>query len=518
VNDLLRRARSPVLAALVVVLCSASPARAAEEVAPDGEISRRVENAVVQVFATQVAPDPVRPWSKEAPREITGSGVVIEGRRILTNAHLVLYASQVEVQASRSGDKLSAKVKAIAPGIDLALLELDDPTFFDTHAPLPRASALPSIRDSVLAYGFPTGGSTLSITKGIVSRIEFVPYKFFFVSGLRIQVDAAINPGNSGGPAVAGDRMVGLVFSNLGGAQNIGYIIPCEEIELFLADVSDGTYDGKPALHDEMQTLESDALRSFLKLEPGVQGIVVHAVDSADPKYPLKEWDVVTSIGDVPIDNQGRVEISGGLRVGFRYLVQKLARDGKVPLTIRRGAQKLTVQVPVVTRRRTLLGDLQGSYPSYFVFGPVVFSPVTFELVGVMGAKGPKGSSAAGWVGSPAVTRMLDPPSFPGEELVAISSPLFPHKLSKGYSNPMGRVVTAVNGTPVKNLLHLVGLLRECRDDHVVLTTAGHFGEGLVFPCKEAAAATEGILASNGVRAQGSPDAMAVWNGSRASR
>jgi len=50
--------------------------------------------------------------------------------------------------------------------------------------------------------------------------------------------------------------MVGLVFGQLGGAQNIGYIIPCEEIELFLQDLADGKYDGKPAMFDDLQTLE----------------------------------------------------------------------------------------------------------------------------------------------------------------------------------------------------------------------------------------------------------------------
>jgi S1-C subfamily serine protease len=502
----------------LVVLGLGAPARAGDEPPGNPEASNRIENAVVQVFATQVAPDPTRPWSKEPPREVTGSGVVIEGKRILTNAHVVLYASQIEVQPNRSGDKLSAKVKAIAPGIDLALLELEDARFFDTHPPLSRATALPAVRDQVLAYGFPTGGSTLSITKGIVSRIEFVPYGSH-VSGLRVQVDAAINPGNSGGPVVARDQMIGLVFSQLGGAQNIGYIIPTEEIELFLADVADGTYDGKPSLLDEMQTLENDALRAFLRLESGVQGVVVHAIDSPDPKYPLREWDVITRIGDTPIDNQGRVEIAGGLRVNFRYLIQKLAKEGNVPLTIRRSGQQLAVRVPVPARRPRLVSNLEGAYPSYFTFGPIVFSPVTNQLIFAMSGRGPRGgAAAAGWVGTTVTMRMLDPPAFPGEELVAISSPLFPHKLSKGYSNPMGRIVSAVNGTPVKHFRHLVELLRDCRDDYVVLSLAGRFGEGLVFPRKEAAAATEAILTDNGIRAQGSPDAMAVWNGARAGR
>src|SRR5207247_1213744 len=104
---------------------------------------------------------------------VTGSGVVIEGKRILSNAHVVLYASQVQVQANEAGDKFSATVEAIAPGLDLAVLRLDDESFFDSHPPLHRAKSLPQLRDVVLAYGYPRGGASLSITKGIVSRIEF---------------------------------------------------------------------------------------------------------------------------------------------------------------------------------------------------------------------------------------------------------------------------------------------------------------------------------------------------------
>ena len=95
-----------------------------------------VANSVVKVFSTMRYPDLYKPWTKQSPSDATGSGVVIEGKRILTNAHVVLYASQVQVQANQAGDKISATVEAIAPGIDLAVLKLDDETFFDTHPPL----------------------------------------------------------------------------------------------------------------------------------------------------------------------------------------------------------------------------------------------------------------------------------------------------------------------------------------------------------------------------------------------
>src|SRR5580692_3687267 len=291
---------------------SAASALGSTAHAADAAQAPAIENSVVKVFATMRYPDPFKPWTKQAPSEVSGSGVVIEGKRILTNAHVVLYATQVQIQANAAGDKVPATVVAVAPGIDLAVLQLDDPTFFDTHPPVARASKLPQIKDAVLAYGFPTGGNSLSITKGIVSRIEFVPYNYP-VFGLRIQVDAAINPGNSGGPAIAGDKMIGLAFSRLDSANNIGYIIPCEEINLFLQGIADGHYDGKPAMFDELQTLENSALRPFLKIGSPVHGMVVHQPAGDTPDYPLKKWDVITKIGDTPVDDQGMIKLTDDL-------------------------------------------------------------------------------------------------------------------------------------------------------------------------------------------------------------
>jgi S1-C subfamily serine protease len=468
-----------------------------------------VANSVVKVFSTMRYPDLVKPWSKQAPIDASGSGVVIEGHRILTNAHVVLYATQVQVQANEAGDRLSATVVAIAPGIDLAVLKLDDESFFDSHVPLTRASKLPQIKDAVLAYGFPTGGSSLSITKGIVSRIEFTPYNFP-VSGLRIQVDAAINPGNSGGPAVANEKMIGLAFSKLGGgAENIGYIIPNEEIELFLKDIADGHYHGKPAMFDDLQSLENPALRSYLKVDKSVEGVVVHKPYHSEDTYPLKMWDVITRIGDAPIDNQGMIKLGRDLRVSFHYLVQKVAHDGVLSLTVLRGSQTLQIRLPVTTDRPTLVSDLNGGYPSYFVYGPLVFSRATWQFLPTMEKSG--GTRSLNLIASPLITRALDAPSADLQELVVISSPFFPHKLGIGYSNPMGHIVSKVNGVPVQSLSQLVALLRDLREDFVKIEIDQEGGESLVFPRAQINAVTEEILTDNDVRAQGSADTMAVW-------
>jgi S1-C subfamily serine protease len=494
-------------------LALAGTASAADDPDASSGSSALIENAVVKIFSTLRAPDPFRPWSKQSPREVTGSGVVIEGKRILTNAHVVLYAGQIQVQANREGNKVPATVEAIAPGIDLAVLKLEDDSFFDNRAAVTRANTLPEIKDTVLAYGFPTGGASLSITKGIVSRIEFANYNYP-VSGLRIQVDAAINPGNSGGPAFAGDKMIGLAYAVLGNSQSIGYIIPNEEIELFLKDIADGHYDGKPAMFDEMQTLDNPALRTYLKLDKSVQGIVVQQPFRTEAAYPLKEWDVITSIGDMPIDNEGMVKLGNSLRVKFTFEIPRFVKDGKIPLTILRNNKPATVQLPAAYDRPLIIADLRGGYPSYFVYGPIVFSTATTQFLGLFNNNASIMNSYA-FNRSPLLVHRGDAPDREHEELVVVAAPFFPHKLVNGYGSRFGSVVQSVNGVPVRSLRQLVAMLRDLKDEFVIFRFDQRAGETLVFPRKEMLAATEDILTDNGIRSQGSPDLLEVWQSKR---
>lgn len=474
---------------------------------------------MVKVFSTLRQPDSSRPWAKQEPSEISGSGAIISGKRILTNAHVVLHASQVQVQANQAGDRLSARVETIAPGSDLAILKVDDESLFNSRPALAFRKTLPDAKDAVMVYGYPTGGTSLSITKGIVSRIEFASYSAS-VHGLRIQIDAAINPGNSGGPAVVGDEMVGLAFSRLGGTtQNIGYIIPCEEIELFLKSIdSKGEYGGKLAMYDDLQTLENPALRNFLHLDPTVKGMIVHRPINTEPSYPLKQWDVITKIGETPVDDQGMIKVNDRLRVQFQYEIQKIAAQDKVTLTVLRQGKTMTVDLPLLKRRPALIPEADGKYPSYFIYGPLVLSEATTEFLGGMrrntGMTGVLGLLT--FEGSPLLTRMGDKPAFEGERLVIVSSPFFPHKLAKGYGNPALQVIKTINGQKVQNLGHAVALLRDAKDEFISFEFDLRLGgETIVFPRAEMVAATDEILTDNGIREQGSPELLAIWSKSK---
>jgi hypothetical protein len=246
-------------------------------------------------------------------------------------------------------------------------------------------------------------------------------------------------------------------------------------------------------------------LRGFLKIDSSVRGMVVHRPDQEIPGYPLKQWDVITRIDDSPIDDEGMVGIRDGLRLNFAYLIQKNARDGNVALTVVRNGRSQQIQMPVPPQRPLLIDTLRGSYPSYFIVGPLVFERATLEALQLVRSRG------QAVIGSPLVARLGDRPDAERDELVIIPAPLFPHTLSKGYSDPTGSVLKSINGTPIRSLAHLVALLRDLKDEFVALDFDNRASEAMVFPRKELVASTETILADNGVRAQGSPDMMKIW-------
>ena len=184
------------------------------------------------------------PWQTKQQRESTGSGFIVDGNRIITNAHCV--ADQAHVMVRKHGDprKYSARVVAVGHECDLALLTTDSAEFWEGTQPL-TFGGIPNLQDPVAVVGYPTGGDNISVSVGVVSRVEPQQYVHGAASLLAIQIDAAINPGNSGGPAVLNKEVVGVAFQSLEGAENIGFIIPVPIIQHFLDDVERNESYGK---------------------------------------------------------------------------------------------------------------------------------------------------------------------------------------------------------------------------------------------------------------------------------
>jgi hypothetical protein len=193
-------------------------------------------------------------------------------------------------------------------------------------------------------------------------------------------------------------------------------------------------------------------------------------------------------------------------------LIQTVVKDSKVPLTVVRQGKSMAIDVPTKTKYPMLIESLKGKYPSYFIYGPLVFSPVTTEFVASFDQRGGRLYSALAIMGSPLATRRGDLPQFEGEQLVVVTSPIFPNRIGKGYDNPYAKIVKEVNGVSIKNLRHFVEVLRDSKEKFTTIRFNDKFSETIVFNHSEALKITDEILSDNGIREQSSEDLTAVWS------
>src|SRR3982751_3447081 len=283
---------SPSLPPLAPVIV-AQPAR------PNGPIQK----SLVRITATEVEPDYRAPWNSGGIQRGIGAGFVIDGNRIMTNAHVVSNSRYLTVERDGDPNKYPATVLFVAHDCDLALLKVASADFFKNMVPL-TFGGIPALETTVSAYGYPLGGDRMSVTTGIVSRIDFQLYTHSSVdSHLAIQISAQINPGNSGGPVMQDAQVVGVAFQGYSGdvAQGVAYMIPTPVIRRFLKDIEDGHYDRYVDLAITYTKLQNPAQRRFLGLTDDDRGVLVSSVVAAGPSDGvLKSGDVLLSIEGHP--------------------------------------------------------------------------------------------------------------------------------------------------------------------------------------------------------------------------
>ncbi|WP_232595060.1 S1C family serine protease [Marinibactrum halimedae] len=352
----------------------------------DAKSLHRLKQAVIKIYTSQAAPDYFTPWRLLNIDQTSGSGVVIDGQRILTNAHVIADARYLQVQKHGDPKKYLAKVAFVSHEADLAMLTVDEGEFFEGLNAL-KFGKLPDPLTEVSVFGYPFGGQSLSITKGILSRVEHQLYAHagsFLLAG---QIDAAINPGNSGGPVIVGNKIVGIVMqANAGGrAENLGYFVPPSVISHFLEDAQDGVFDGTPDIGFRTQSLESPAAKRAHGLSDDESGALVTKVfeDSANFGVVLVN-DILVNIDGYDIADDQTIALTDDLRTNFKFAVDHHQPGESLPITVVRRGERITLSVraePVVKSRTLVQGIQYDEVPRYLVYGGVVFVPLNMNLI-----------------------------------------------------------------------------------------------------------------------------------------
>eukprot|EP01133_Synstelium_polycarpum_P000463 gene463-555_t len=454
---------------------------------------------IVKVFSVLASPNHFVPWQMKPQREITGSGFVIKGRRVLTNAHVV--ADQTSVMLTKFGNptKYHATVLGVAHEYDLALLSVQEDSFWEGIEPLEMGD-IPELQDTITVVGFPTGGSNICVTQGVVSRIDLQQYAHSESRLLSIQIDAAINPGNSGGPALMDGKVVGIAFQNLAGASSVGFIIPTPVINRFLDDIAkNGRFTGEPMMGVMSQCLDSVPKR-FYNVPSNLTGILVNEIHPLSAaKELLRREDIITHINGVAIANDGSVAFRRRERISYEYLLSSHFIGEHINVTVFRAGQSLDIAVPLVAQHRVVPFQLYDRRPSYFVYSGFVFVPVTYPLLSEI--------SEDLAVTYRRVFEKVDRITSDDFQVVIISQVLI-DKINHGYSSFSLCEVKKVNGTPVRNLKHLVELIETNTSQFIVITLEHDYL--IILDKNEAKEANARILTQHAIATSKSNDLLRI--------
>ena len=365
------------------------PAPADVDVPPPPAIQADVSEiefgAIVRVEVDVLGPNYQVPWNIGGTGSGNGTGFLVGPNRFMTNAHVVSNARLIYIKKYDDPKPYLARVLHVAHDCDLAMLEVEDSSAFANIKPL-EIGEIPKLNTTVIAVGYPIGGERISVTRGVVSRIDFRSYSHSGVDQhLAIQVDAAINPGNSGGPVLQNNKVVGVAFQGYSGsvAQNTGYMIPSPVINRFLTDIEDGHYDHYVDMAVSNFNILNPAQRVALGLKNDGRGVMVSVVDSASCAYGVLETeDVLLAIDGYDIASDGFVTIKGE-RINLNEIVERKFAGDTVQLDVQRAGKPLKLEIELKRFIPYLIqANTYDAKPNFVLFAGLQFQPLDRNLMG----------------------------------------------------------------------------------------------------------------------------------------
>ncbi len=428
--------------------------------AQDKGSSYDVRNSVIKIFSFDQPYNYRQPWQKLSIGKSSGSGFIIVGNRILTNAHVVEDSKYLQVKKFGDPKLYTAEIDIIGHDCDLALIKVKDEKFFEGSQAL-EIGKLPKIMDQVVVMGYPIGGEELNITQGIVSRIEHITYTYSYFYFLGCQIDANINSGNSGGPVFHEGEVVGVAFEGMS-EQNLSYMIPPPIIHHFLNDIKDGKYDGFSDLLVNYENMTNDELRNYYKMPDDVSGILVYDILPESPiKDIVKIGDVITSIDGVPIANDGTVEFRPGERTIWGYLTDEKYVGDKININIYRDGTPKTINAVMtkINDSKLVPYNKTDKEPKFYVIGGLVFQPLTINYL-LLYPNPPSKFEYEARYGKIKKDR---------KEIVVITDVL-PDDLNTGYDElTYDFIVTKINNQKITELKDVINIIENTTEKYIVI-------------------------------------------------
>jgi S1-C subfamily serine protease len=422
---------------------------------------------IIKIYATSQEPSFEAPWQSSSPSSGSGSGVIISSGRILTGAHVVANATFIQVQKNSHPNKVIAKVKSICHDCDLALLEV--PKSFTRGIKAPSIGDLPDLQDKVSVIGFPIGGDEISITEGVVSRVEIQKYTHSQRSLIAVTVDAAINDGNSGGPVFKDGKIVGIAFQAMDDAQNIGEIVPATLIKHFLKRANSKSVVNIPGIGFVWQNMENPILRKHVGLKSKQSGVYIIDVEYSNSGYGIiKKGDILTKIDGYDVSNNGTIKYMGMFRTQFKSFLCDHYIGDIVTIEVFREGKRVKLQMELTEDSWLVARSSYDIIPRYFIVGGLVFQPLSRDYLETWNKW---------WKNAPPSLLHLYYNVLKTEEvqeMVTITK-ILADEINMGYEELYDETILKINGIVPKNMAHFIEIVESSPD--IVEIYTSEFGK-----------------------------------------
>lgn len=457
------------------------------EVTKTAPTAAEIYRSVVRIEVATQTPNYAAPWNVGRFSGGIGTGFLIGPNQFLTNAHVVSNGQRYLITIYGSPEQYQAKVDFIAHDCDLAILSVEDFAPFEKLPVFSIGQAVPALESQVRVIGYPIGGERLSVTRGVVSRIDFQPYSHSRAdSHLVVQIDAAINPGNSGGPVLQDNQVIGVAFQGLTQADNTGYIIPTPVVNRFLKDIKDGKYDEYTDLGLTEFPLINPAMREALQLPNNGLGVLVTNVTPTSSCDGLvKPGDVLMSIDDHPVDANGSILIEGE-KVNMHEIVERKFAGDSVKLRVQRGRASMDITVTLKSLPQARMYAIKyEEKPRYIVFAGLLFQPLDTNLFATASFR----DVTVRRMYSDYVSKGL----FQKYQDIVILTDFLADELNSSLPPYKGKVVESINGTAITSLVQANEILyQENPPEHFVIELMG-VDRPLVLPASQISIANKRV-------------------------
>ena len=414
-------------------------------------------SSLLKVNVTYQEFSPHIPWQKESPGARRGLGVVLKGNEILVTAQMVADATYIELELPESGQKLTARVKAVDYEANTAVLvaqngERAKEFFGGLKAMELDSSARVGDALSVWQIG-PTGD--LIVTPLRVSKVETAQYAVEGSVFLVYEGNGIIrSEGNSFTlPVVKGGKLAGLLL-RYDSKNQVTTVLPAPIIEHFLKDTADGKYEGFPNLGVEFQLTLDEQFRDYLGMKAGDGGMYVSQVlkGMTGEKLGLKEGDIITSVNGFAIDSRGNYKDPQYGMLSVSHVVRGRAFVGDpLKVTVMREGKELTLEGKLM--RKDPAEMIVSPYrfdrgPNYLLAGGLLFQELSQTYLEGFGRERRSGPVLR-------LARLAkNPEAFEkrGCKKIVFLSAVLPTPSAQGYERMGGQTVEEVNGVVITDL------------------------------------------------------------------